>query len=414
MPRSLRRRLATTAATLALTLAALLAVAGPAADGRTAASGRRVSSTGHASAKRLSARACRQLSARARRRRHCSVKRTKRSRDTTANVRPPKPKKPVGTTPGGGGSGQTGAGSGTSAPSSGDPLAGVPFYVGESAAATTAHEWAAQGRSAEAALLGKIAGQPQAQWFGDWSDGHGGTAGDVGWWVGAASAAGTLPVIVAYDLPWRDCSQYSGGGAASPAAYREFIDAMAAGIAGRRTAVILEPDALAELSCLSSEQQTSWYSLLSYAVTHLSASPAVTVYLDAGNAGWQPAATMAARLRQAGVAGARGFSLNVSNFDATASETAYGEAIVRELGGAGHFVIDTSRNGKGAAPGGEWCNPPGRALGAPPTATTGNAAVDGYLWVKRPGESDGQCNGGPAAGQFWPSYALGLAQNAGW
>jgi endoglucanase len=397
-----RRRAAIAAAITIL----MLALAGTTADGRTAAPEHHAGTAGHASARRVSSRAAIRARRHKRRSRHHKHHKAKTH----------KAGKSKSTVPDSAGalSGEAPASGGKTAATSSDPLAGVPFYVGESAAATTAHEWAAQGRSAESALLGKIAGQPQAQWFGDWSDGHGGTAGDVGWWVGAASAAGTLPVIVAYDLPWRDCSQYSGGGAASPAAYREFIDAMAAGIAGRRTAVILEPDALAELSCLSSEQQTSWYSLLSHAVTRLSESPAVTVYLDAGNAGWQPAATMAARLRQAGVAGARGFSLNVSNFDATASETAYGEAIVHELGGSGHFVIDTSRNGNGAAPGGEWCNPPGRALGTPPTAATGNAAVDGYLWVKRPGESDGQCNGGPTAGQFWPSYALGLAQGASW
>jgi endoglucanase len=32
--------------------------------------------------------------------------------------------------------------------------------------------------------------------------------------------------------------------------------------------------------------------------------------------------------------------------------------------------------------------------------------------VKPPGESDGECNGGPAAGRWWPEYALGLAQRA--
>ncbi|HEX4438360.1 MAG TPA: glycoside hydrolase family 6 protein [Solirubrobacteraceae bacterium] len=393
----LGRRHAAIAAAITLLL---LVLAGTAADGRTVAS--HTSTAKHASARKLSRRAA------ARARRH------KRRSHRHHKAKPHKVRKPKSTVPGSAVSGEAPVSGGKTAAISSDPLAGIPFYVGESAAASTAHEWASQGRTSEAALLGKIAAQPQAQWFGDWSDGHGGTAGDVGWWVGAASATGTLPVIVAYDLPWRDCSQYSGGGAASPAAYREFIDAMAAGIAGRRTAVILEPDALAELSCLNAEQQASWYSLLSYAVTRLGESPAVTVYLDAGNAGWQPAATIAARLRQANVAGARGFSLNVSNFDATASETAYGEAIVHELGGTGHFVIDTSRNGNGAAPGGEWCNPPGRALGTPPTATTEEAAVDGYLWVKRPGESDGQCNGGPAAGQFWPSYALGLAQSASW
>jgi len=32
--------------------------------------------------------------------------------------------------------------------------------------------------------------------------------------------------------------------------------------------------------------------------------------------------------------------------------------------------------------------------------------------IKRPGESDGTCNGGPSAGTFWPEYALGLASRA--
>nr|ABK58684.1 unknown [Streptomyces fradiae] len=32
--------------------------------------------------------------------------------------------------------------------------------------------------------------------------------------------------------------------------------------------------------------------------------------------------------------------------------------------------------------------------------------------IKRPGDSDGPCRGGPEAGQWWPDYALGLARNA--
>jgi endoglucanase len=283
-----------------------------------------------------------------------------------------------------------------------------------SAAAQTEREWASQGRTAEAAQIEKIASQPAAEWFGDWSDGHGGTAGDVSWWVGAAAAAGALPVIVAYDMPWRDCGSYSAGGAPTAAAYRQFVDAMVQGIAGRRTVVILEPDALAELGCLSADQQATYYSLLNYAVVRLGESRAVSVYLDAGNAGWQPAGTIAARLRRAGVGAARGFSVNVSNFDTTASEVAYGEGITRELGGLSHFIIDTSRNGRGPAPAGEWCNPPGRGLGAPPSSQTGNPQLDAYFWVKRPGESDGTCNGGPPAGQWWPAYALSLARNAPW
>ncbi|HEY1484840.1 MAG TPA: glycoside hydrolase family 6 protein, partial [Micromonosporaceae bacterium] len=100
-----------------------------------------------------------------------------------------------------------------------------------------------------------------------------------------------------------------------------------------------------------------------------------------------------------------------------------------------HFVVDTSRNGQGAwtPPAGKyagdpqtWCNPPGRGVGDRPTANTGVALVDAYLFVKTIGESDGQCNrsipGGtidpeygivdPAAGTWWPAQALTLAQNA--
>ena len=101
-----------------------------------------------------------------------------------------------------------------------------------------------------------------------------------------------------------------------------------------------------------------------------------------------------------------------------------------------HFVIDTSRNGQGAwdtasagypSPGvaQDWCNPPGRGLGARPTASTGVPLADALLWVKTPGESDGSCTRGtagptdpewgvvdPAAGAWFPQQALQLAQLA--
>ena len=74
------------------------------------------------------------------------------------------------------------------------------------------------------------------------------------------------------------------------------------------------------------------------------------------------------------------------------------------------FVIDTSRNGAGYAPKYEWCNPPGRKIGNPPTIETGEPLVDAFLWLKRPGESDGECNGGPKAGAFWDENAIELAK----
>ena len=142
--------------------------------------------------------------------------------------------------------------------------------------------------------------------------------------------------------------------------------------------------------------------------------PAVEGYLDAGNPSWIPAGQLAPALRRAGVGRARGISLNVANFQTTAANLAYGTELSRLLGGT-RFVVDTSRNGnRPAAPRGgdrQWCNPPGRRLGTPPTLNTGHPLADAYLWVKRPGESDGACgDGAPPAGHWFPAYARELAR----
>ncbi len=117
---------------------------------------------------------------------------------------------------------------------------------------------------------------------------------------------------------------------------------------------------------------------------------------------------MAQRLTNANVQNADGFALNVSNFYTTKQNLRYGRKISR-LVQKKHFIIDTSRNGNGSN--GEWCNPLGRAIGHIPTVQTSHRLADAYLWVKPPGESDGECNGGTAAGEWWPEYALGLVQN---
>jgi len=122
-------------------------------------------------------------------------------------------------------------------------------------------------------------------------------------------------------------------------------------------------------------------------------------------------AAMAAKLTRAGIANAAGFALNVLNYMTTEANTTYGTAISSLLGGK-HFVIDTSRNGRGPAANNEWCNPAGRGLGEKPTTQTASALVDALLWIKTPGESDGECNGGPNAGAWYASYALGLAERA--
>jgi len=292
--------------------------------------------------------------------------------------------------------------------SSYNPLSGLPFYVDPySPARQQANEWR-WSRPADAMQMEKIAAQPTAMWLGAWS---GDVARSVDERVGRSQAVGALPLLVLYNIPQRDCGGQSAGGSASADAYRQWVRAVAQGIGARPAAVIVEPDALALLPCLSAADQQTRLALLRDAVDVLSALPRVAVYLDAGHGNWVGADAMAQRLQQAGIARAQGFALNVSNFVDTARNLAYGKALAARLGGK-HFVIDTSRNGAGAAPDGEWCNPAGRALGPRPTSTTGEPLLDAYLWVKQPGESDGWCQGGPAAGTWWPDYALGLAQRA--
>jgi endoglucanase len=185
--------------------------------------------------------------------------------------------------------------------------------------------------------------------------------------------------------------------------------------------VVLEPDALGLLTqCLSPEDQAKRLELIHQAVLVLKAQPGAAVYIDAGHSNWVPAPEMAVRLQKAGIADARGFALNTSNFQSDAELIPFGKQLVADLANSlkidAHFVIDSSRNGNGPAPTGgeEWCNPEGRALGRAPSADTGEPALDAFLWLKRPGESDGECKGGPAAGQWFEARALEMARNAKW
>jgi len=296
----------------------------------------------------------------------------------------------------------------TAATYTASPFQGRTLYVDPySNAARDAAALASTDPAASAALA-KVAARPQADWFGDWNP-TSRVSGDVSARVTTITNAGAYPVLVAYNIPKRDCNSYSGGGAASSEAYKAWIDAFAAGIGSRRAAVILEPDALAQLDCLNATDQQTRLTLVKYAAQRLAAKSNIAVYIDAGHSAWVPASTMATRLGKAGVAYARGFSLNVSNFGWTADQIAYGRKIAPAIGWK-RFVVDTSRNGSGPATGiaEPWCNPHGRSLGPAPTAATGDVIVDAFLHIKRPGESDGPCNGGPSAGTWWRDYAIGL------
>ena len=357
------------------------------------------------------------------------------------------------------------------------------------------------GNKADANLIKQMIQMPQAVWF---------TSGtpktvmqDVRNTVERAADKGTVPVLVAYNLPFRDCSQYSAGGAASLDDYLAWIDGFAAGIGDYKAVVILEPDGLgiipfntdlggnlewcqpagADPATAASDR----YAAFNAAVDRLKQQPNVSVYLDATHSRWLGAGDAAKRLVTAGVERADGFFLNVSNYQPSEQLVKYGSWVSKCIwfatkgswgighydwcasqyypanvddfstwtltdqwyannvesqswvpypGDAGltHFVIDTSRNGQGrwippaGLPAGDpqdWCNPPDRGLGYLPTANTGQPLVDAYLWLKIPGESDGQCYRwttgpldplrgiqDPPAGQWFPDMALELAHNA--
>ncbi len=353
------------------------------------------------------------------------------------------------------------------------------------------------GDKVDANLIREMIETPQAVWF------TGGTPKsvqqDVKNTVQRAAGKGTVPVLVAYNVPGRDCSQYSAGGAATGDAYKAWIDGFAAGLGNQKAVIILEPDGLALLPADCGQPDTyGRVGLINYAAHALLRDPNASIYLDAGHSAWHNVADMASRLVAGGVLDVRGFFLNVSNYQYTANGIQYGNwisdcityatvvapgdysacpdqywnggppnwqgvalnrygewsdtASEQDLNTSGentryagllgsttpttHFVIDTSRNGVGpwaGIPGHpgtdgatqDWCNPPDRGVGLRPTANTGKPLVDAYLWVKIPGESDGQCyrwTGGPldpvrdmqdpAAGQWFPEMALELVRNA--
>ncbi|MEA9986499.1 MULTISPECIES: glycoside hydrolase family 6 protein [Subtercola] len=302
----------------------------------------------------------------------------------------------------------TGSASGDSAgPVS--PLTGENFYVDPLSKAASASAAAlAAGDTAGAQTFGRIAAVPTAIWLTPEQHPTGAITAYVAGVEAAAKAVGRTPLFTVYGVPNRDCATGQSAGGLSAAEYPAWVAAIAAGLDSDNTVIVLEPDALALATMCNNVDER---------VREISADidvlgPAhATVYIDAGHSKWGRAADMATLLNRAGVNKARGFATNVSNYNPTSAEQTYA-AQISSLTGNAHYVVDTSRNGNGTT--GQWCNPPGRALGAEPSETNVATNQDANLWVKPPGESDGTCNGGPAAGQWWASGALALAADAGW
>jgi endoglucanase len=265
---------------------------------------------------------------------------------------------------------------------------------------------------AEAAELRAIARTPA----GFWAAGQPGEMQMITQVTRAAARHHSVPVIVAYNLPDRDArGKFSAGRPMTAPGYKHWIGQLAAAIGGGDDIVIVEPDGLADIlrHCLSAAQSRQRYQLLQYAMKALGALPHARVYLDAGNPGlFRHPSVLTGPLKKAGIRYGRGFSANVANFQWTGTVITWSQQLEGDLASTARAVIDTSRNGRGPYTGRDyprWCNPPGRALGPVPKLDPGSAGIDGYLWIKDPGASDGPCHGGPPAGQDWPKYAAALA-----
>ncbi len=270
----------------------------------------------------------------------------------------------------------------------------------------------------------RIGSKAQALWITDYyPTDH--VRADVRAYVDRANEADKTPVLSIYAIPGRDCGLYSSGGLPDGPSYQAWIREVAAGLDGGHAMVVLEPDAVAFMgnpACTT--DPTERQRLLTYAARLLKKAGA-WVYIDAGHSGWRTPEVMAPLLKQSGMRYARGFSTNVGNFRHTGAERDYAKRLVKELKQLGltgkHYLTETARNGGGRPAEGDVCNPTWARIGHAPKLLFKKGGkygpLDGYLWIKHPGESDGQssdatCHGGPPSGQWWPRGAKRLLRSS--
>jgi endoglucanase len=202
----------------------------------------------------------------------------------------------------------------------------------------------------DAARVAALEATPQAAWFG------GGTPEEVKVAVHdtmkRAAREHRVPILVAYNVPFRDCAQYSGGGATDTLAYDAWIDGFAQGIGSGQAVVILEPDGLGIIPYNTTlDGHADWcqpkvtdaagnivpapganpterYAQMNHAVDSLGASaPNAAVYLDGTHSSWLGVGEASSRLVKAGVLRAKGLFVNVSNYQPSPQLTKYGSWI---------------------------------------------------------------------------------------
>ncbi len=287
---------------------------------------------------------------------------------------------------------------------------------------------------------------------------------------GRALGQDTVPVLVVYNLPNRDCAAKASNGELAineggEERYRvEYIDVIAehlSAVPEQKVAIVLEPDSLPNIiSNLGVEKcavsQEVYLNSVAYAISKLSL-PNVSIYLDVAHAGWLGWEANQRRMvdlvvkvleMAGGPSRIRGFASNVSNYNAlhgdwgkrleasnpATNELLFVQSFLDTLAARGvtdkAFLVDTSRNGQSEirTRWGNWCNIKGAGIGELPRVAP-TPGVDAYFWVKPPGDSDGIADpsaarfdencassdatpGAPEAGQWFHPYFVDLVRNA--
>jgi endoglucanase len=274
-------------------------------------------------------------------------------------------------------------------------------------------------------MLEKIASQPESQRISIYSEG-GSPAGIFGqtqkiFCHNLTADPGSIPVFTTYFLhpAVGGCATPSQLSAAGPD-FRNRIDAMAAATGNRPAVFLLEIDGVGSSRCMQQTGALSiWEADLKYEALKMASLPHTVVYLEGGYSDGNPPGYTAKVLNASGVRSIRGFFTNDTHINWTIDEIRWAEKVSAKTGGA-NFIVNTAQNGNGplrphnrVKNGNEiLCNPPGRAMGPPPTTTTGFGHADAFLWTGPPGNSSGSCNGGTASGTFWAARGIELASRA--
>jgi endoglucanase len=305
------------------------------------------------------------------------------------------------------------------APDAPNPLTGVRFFLDRHEKSWFSWRWLLRtGHPHQAAAMERVAVQPKFRWWGRFTRPRMPVKVRNYLKIAQCRDPGSVPLMTVMRHQGKQCGKgYTGGDRREDARARSFYRGFARAVREARVVIVFEPDALGTLECLAKTRRRARLRLMRYGIDRLSRLPNATIYIDAGASDWESAARTAKLLRRVGVSHARGFALNVTHYDWTASNIAHGREISRLIGGK-PFIVSTAFNGRGPVHVRKrrghrvlrlnvWCHPLKRGLGPVPTTVTGFAKVDAFLWVGRPGYSAGACNGGPArVGAWWRDRAL--------